>query len=165
MVISNYNGPKHVVEAFLDLNLDKNTRILDVLAGSGLVAKLVSTTTIIIFDINMITSKLQYKCGFFQSYLLTATPTSMLSTAVKTCWVWQRKRNPIRISTFHFLEESMWRQLKLVSTATIQSNDNHFDTRFQWNRNVRRRNRQRHLRSGTFVFWRLPRFDSHDEEG
>merc|ERR1712071_29428 len=42
MVISNYNGPKHVVEAFLDLNLDKNTRILDVLAGSGLVAKLLS---------------------------------------------------------------------------------------------------------------------------
>jgi len=40
MVTSNYNGPKHVVEAFVDLNLDKDTRILDILAGSGLVAKL-----------------------------------------------------------------------------------------------------------------------------
>jgi len=45
MVTSNYNGPKHVVEAFVDLNLDKDTRILDILAGSGLVAKLVRTNT------------------------------------------------------------------------------------------------------------------------
>lgn len=44
MVTSDYNGPKHVVEAFIDLKLDKDTRILDVLAGSGLVAKLVRFT-------------------------------------------------------------------------------------------------------------------------
>ena len=43
METSNYNGPRHVVEAFVDLKLEKNTRILDILAGSGLVAKLVTS--------------------------------------------------------------------------------------------------------------------------
>ncbi|CAG0890639.1 unnamed protein product, partial [Cyprideis torosa] len=35
-----YNGPKKVVEKFLELDLDKDTRILDLLGGTGLVAEL-----------------------------------------------------------------------------------------------------------------------------
>lgn len=41
MVVSNYNGPKYVVESFLELGLDRNLKILDFLAGTGLVAELV----------------------------------------------------------------------------------------------------------------------------
>ena len=41
MVESSYNGPRHVVESFVDLKLDRSVRILDILAGSGLVAQLV----------------------------------------------------------------------------------------------------------------------------
>ncbi|CAG0888329.1 unnamed protein product [Cyprideis torosa] len=35
-----YNGPRKVVEKFLELDLDKDTRILDLLGGTGLVAEL-----------------------------------------------------------------------------------------------------------------------------
>lgn len=43
MVVSSYNGPKHVVSAFVELGLmDRQLRILDILAGSGLVAELVN---------------------------------------------------------------------------------------------------------------------------
>ena len=41
MKASNYNGPSLVVKAFVELELDTNVCILDVLAGSGLVAQLV----------------------------------------------------------------------------------------------------------------------------
>jgi len=41
MKVSNYNGPSHVVAAFAELNLDKQMRILDLLAGSGSVGSLV----------------------------------------------------------------------------------------------------------------------------
>lgn len=42
MVDSNCTEPKHIVKAFLELGLDRNSRILDVLAGTGLVAELVN---------------------------------------------------------------------------------------------------------------------------
>ena len=38
---SNYTEPKHVVKAFVELGLDRQSRILDILAGSGVVAELV----------------------------------------------------------------------------------------------------------------------------
>lgn len=41
MVCSSYNGPKHVVNSFIELEMDRKIRILDILAGSGLVAELV----------------------------------------------------------------------------------------------------------------------------
>jgi hypothetical protein len=41
MKVSNYNGPSHVVAAFAELNLNKEMKILDLLAGSGLVGTLV----------------------------------------------------------------------------------------------------------------------------
>nr|CAH0105959.1 unnamed protein product [Daphnia galeata] len=37
---SNYTEPKHVVKAFVELGLDRQSRILDILAGSGVVAEL-----------------------------------------------------------------------------------------------------------------------------
>ena len=39
---SNYTEPKHVVKAFVELGLDRQSRILDILAGSGVVAELVT---------------------------------------------------------------------------------------------------------------------------
>lgn len=41
---SDCTEPKHIVKAFLELELDRESRILDVLAGTGLVAELVSCT-------------------------------------------------------------------------------------------------------------------------
>ncbi len=41
MVAGTYNGPKHIANAFVELGLSPESRILDVLAGSGLVAELV----------------------------------------------------------------------------------------------------------------------------
>ena len=41
MKVSNYKGPSHVVAAFAELNLDKQMKILDLLAGSGVVGSLV----------------------------------------------------------------------------------------------------------------------------
>lgn len=43
MVASNYNGPKYVAEAFLKLGMDRHLKILDFLAGTGLVSELVNT--------------------------------------------------------------------------------------------------------------------------
>ena len=41
MITGTYNGPKHIAKAFVELGLDRQSRILDILAGSGLVAELV----------------------------------------------------------------------------------------------------------------------------
>lgn len=38
---SNYTEPRHVVKAFVELGLDRQSRILDILAGSGVVAEMV----------------------------------------------------------------------------------------------------------------------------
>ena len=41
MVATNFNGPSHVVNNFIKLNIDHRLLILDLLAGSGKVAELV----------------------------------------------------------------------------------------------------------------------------
>jgi hypothetical protein len=38
---SNYTEPRHVVKAFVELGLDRQSRILDILAGTGVVAEMV----------------------------------------------------------------------------------------------------------------------------
>ena len=59
MKVSNYKGPSHVVAAFAELNLDKQMKILDLLAGSGVVGSLVR---------QLISISTWMKRGRFKSY-------------------------------------------------------------------------------------------------
>ena len=66
----NLNGPNHLVSSFMELKLDPKVRILDICAGTGLVAQLVK----IIFLINVALSYFgggMYSCSRMVSPILT----------------------------------------------------------------------------------------------
>jgi hypothetical protein len=112
---SNYTEPKHVVKAFVELGLDRQSRILDILAGSGVVAELVRQWLLSLSFILLRNSTVYSLQFFYISYVHAATPTSTLSTPAKICSHCPTKNNFIRSSTFPCWEGSTKLPFKTVS--------------------------------------------------
>lgn len=115
---SNYTEPRHVVKAFVELGLDRQSRILDILAGSGVVAEMVGQFyRLIAFMLRNVPKILVYPILIRVSYVLAATPTLTLSTPAKRCWRWPTRNNFTKSSTFRCWEGSTKRPSMTVGST------------------------------------------------
>jgi hypothetical protein len=115
---SNYTEPRHVVKAFVELGLDRQSRILDILAGSGVVAEMVGQFyRLIVFTLRNVPKILVYPIQIRVSYVLAATPTLTLSTPAKRCWRWPTRNNFTKSSTFRCWEGSTKRPSMTVGST------------------------------------------------
>jgi hypothetical protein len=114
---SNYTEPRHVVKAFVELGLDRQSRILDILAGSGVVAEMVGQFYRLAILLRNVPKILVKPIQIRVSYVLVATPTLTLSTPAKRCWRWPTRNNFTKSSTFRCWEGSTKRPSMTVGST------------------------------------------------